>query len=73
MNKVSLGFRDVMLATLILAAIGHAHWAAILPVVQPHFAGLGRLGRDLIRRPTGEEITSLKKSQRPFALPAMSR
>lgn len=73
MNKFSLSVRDVFLASLILAAIGHADLDASLATVQPHFAGLGRLGRDLVRRPSGEEVAGLRNRNDLLPPPANGR
>jgi hypothetical protein len=60
MNEISLSIRGLILTLLIFAAIGHADLDASIATVQPHFAGLGRLGRDLVRRPSGEQIVGLR-------------
>jgi hypothetical protein len=59
MNTLSLSVRGVSLTLLILAAISYADMNANLATGAPHFTGLGRLGRDLVRRPSGEEIAGV--------------
>jgi len=61
-NDICLRFRLVGLLLLTLAAIGHADSKASLAASEPHFAGLGRLGRDLIRRETIDDILGAKGS-----------
>jgi hypothetical protein len=56
MNTISLSVRGISLTLLILAAISYADLNANLAPAAPHFTGLGRLGRDLVRRPSGKEI-----------------
>jgi hypothetical protein len=55
MNTISFSVRGVSLTLLILAAVTKADLHASLAKPAPYFAGLGRLGRDLVRRPSGEE------------------
>jgi hypothetical protein len=59
MSTITLNVRSVGLALLILASIGRADLNAGLPGSGPHFSGLGRLGRDLVRRANGEEIAAV--------------
>jgi hypothetical protein len=60
MSKITLSVRSVGMALLILAAVGHADSNANLPASGPQFSGLGRLGRDLIRRTSSEETAGLR-------------
>jgi hypothetical protein len=59
MNTISLSVRGSVLSLLILAAIGHADLDVRLAMPESQFAGLGRLGRDLVRRTSGEETAGL--------------
>jgi hypothetical protein len=54
MTTLPISLRGVGLTLLIAAAICHPDWGASVAARAPHFAGLGRLGRDLIRRNSGE-------------------
>jgi hypothetical protein len=67
MSTITLSVRSVGLALLILAAIGHADLNAGLPSSGPRFSGLGRLGRDLVRRTNGEEIAAVFTLGRVFS------
>lgn len=54
MTTLPLSLRGVGLTLLIAAAICHADWGVSVAAQAPHIAGLGRLGRDLVRRNSGE-------------------
>src|SRR5271170_2967982 len=54
MNDIVFGIRGLCLTLLILAAIAHADLHASIAGSGPHISGLGRLGRDLVRRENGE-------------------
>jgi hypothetical protein len=56
MSKIYLSFRGAVLTLLILATLGRAHLDQSLVTAHLSFPGLGRLGRDLVRRATSEEI-----------------
>ncbi len=73
MNTLPLNVRGVGLALLILAAIGHADLTGSLAASGPHFSGLGRLGRDLIRRANGEEISGATDGDLNSWMPAQVR
>jgi hypothetical protein len=60
MNTISFSIRGVSLTLLILAAMAKADLHASLAKPAPYVAGLGRLGRDLVRRPSGEETAGLR-------------
>jgi hypothetical protein len=62
MNEIFLRLRLVGLLLLALAAISHADAKASLAASEPHFAGLGRLGRDLIRRENTDDILGVRVS-----------
>jgi hypothetical protein len=62
MSTITLSVRSVGLALLTLAAIGHAELSAGLPSSGPHFSGLGRLGRDLVRRTNGEDVAGRRET-----------
>jgi hypothetical protein len=54
MTTLPLSLRGIGLTFLIAAAICHTDWGASAAARAPHFAGLGRLGRDLVRRSNTE-------------------
>jgi hypothetical protein len=67
MHEISHSLRLVGLLLLTLAAIGRADSNASLAGSEPHFAGLGRLGRDLIRRENTDDVSGLTGSIGPQA------
>jgi hypothetical protein len=70
MSQISFSVRGIILTLSIIAAIGHSHPDTSLAAIQPHFSGLGRLGRDLVRRPGGEEVASSRHLNDLTPLPA---
>jgi hypothetical protein len=55
MKTIYHGIRGVCLAMLVIAALEHEAALSMRQQSTPHFAGLGRLGRDLARRASGDE------------------
>jgi hypothetical protein len=61
MSNIFLGIRGLSLSLLILTAIGHAELYASIPGSGLPVAGLGRLGRDLVRRESSEAFSSIRE------------
>jgi hypothetical protein len=63
MSNVFLGVRGLSLALLILAAIGRADLHASIAGSGHAVSGLGRLGRDLVRREHGDAVSSINEAR----------
>ena len=61
MNSILIGVRGLGLTLLILVAIGHADLQASVAGSGLHISGLGRLGRDLVRRESSEAVSSIRE------------
>jgi hypothetical protein len=68
MNDISLSLRSAVLILLTLAAIGHADSDARLATLQPRISGLGRLGRDLVRRTSADEVGEFNHHYDPLPI-----
>jgi hypothetical protein len=60
MNSIFIGVRGLGLTLLILVAIGHADLQASVAGSGHRISGLGRLGRDLVRRECSEAASSIR-------------
>ncbi len=63
MSNIFLGARGLSLALLILAAIGRADLHTSIAGSVPPISGLGRLGRDLVRRDNGDAASSIGETR----------
>jgi hypothetical protein len=59
MSNIFHGVRGMSLTLLILAAIGHADFHGGITGSGLPVSGLGRLGRDLVRRESGDAAASV--------------
>jgi len=62
MNGIFIDIRGLSLTLLILAAIGHADLHASVAGSGLRVSGLGRLGRDLVRRENGETASRINEA-----------
>ena len=64
MNNMILRARQMSLALLVIAVVDHGHLQADYSGATPGSSGLMRLGRDLMRRASGEISTRIPSSAR---------
>jgi hypothetical protein len=73
MNTLSLSIRSIALTLMIFVAVAQTELHETIADAGPHLAGLGRLGRDLVRRPSSVEAACLGALFRlsPLTLPSI--